>query len=356
MIRIILYLSTVLMIGYLALIYPKKVVIALFVTIILFFFPALFYGIYLSRKVKIEVRIPLPLTERKQSTEVHILVDNCGNIPLLRAKLDLAVKNHYYKKTVKKKIRLQVNKKDAASSIFNLSSNNCGRLSVSIKNFFVGDLLGIFYFPVKIEKKNLYIDVLPDIEPMNLDIDKNFWNIMGDSDFYDLNKAGDDPSEVFQIREYRKGDHIKNVYWKLTSRSEELMIKEFSRPVLCPAVLFLDMMDKNSPGEFLNADNYLEKVLAVSSGLLEKDCFHMVVYYDAVSDCIQRVKIEKEDHIYELTDHLFQILPYEKDIDLEEIYHLEYPQHEYSISYLLNMNMELWEGGGFSCGREKKLL
>lgn len=177
-----------------------------------------------------------------------------------------------------------MNKKSASSSIFKLFSNNCGRLSVSIKNFFVGDLLGIFYFPVKIEEKNLYIDVLPDIEPMNLDMDKNF------------------------------------------------------------------------PGEFLKADDYLEKVLAVSSGLLEKDCFHMVVYYDAVSGCIQRVKIEKEDHIYELTDHLFQILPYEKEIDLEEIYHLEYPQHEYSISYLLNMHMELWEGGGFSCGREKKLL
>lgn len=283
--------------------------------------------------------------EKTQSTEVHILVDNCGNIPLLRAKLDLAVKNYY-----------KINKKDATSSIFKLSSNNCGRLSVSIKNFFVGDLLGVFYLPVKIKEKKLFIHVLPDIEPMNLNIDKNIWNIMEDSHFYDLNKAGDDPSEVFQIRAYRKGDRIKNIYWKLTSRSEELMIKEFSRPVLCPAVLFLDMMDKNFPNEFLKADNYLEKALSVSSGLLEKDCCHMVVYYDAVSGCIQRIKIEKEDHIYELTDHLFQMLPYEKDIDLEEHYHLEYPQHQYSISYLLNMHMELWEGGGYSCGREKKLL
>lgn len=81
--------------------------------------------------------------EKTQSTEVHILVDNCGNIPLLRAKLDLAVKNYY-----------KINKKDATSSIFKLSSNNCGRLSVSIKNFFVGDLLGVFYLPVKIKEKN----------------------------------------------------------------------------------------------------------------------------------------------------------------------------------------------------------
>ena len=82
----------------------------------------------------------------------------------------------------------------------------------------------------------------------------------------------------------------------------------------------------------------------------------MVVWYDRKENQICRMQIETQEHLYGLIEQLFQILPYTEGVNLEELYHEEYPYHTYCLSYLLNLKLELWEGGVFSCRGEKKLL
>ena len=54
---------------------------------------------------------------------------------------------------------------------------------------------------------------------------------------YSKVKPGDDPSEIFDFHSYREGDPIARIHWKLSSKHDELMVKEFSLPlpgkVLC---------------------------------------------------------------------------------------------------------------------------
>ena len=220
----------------------------------------------------------------------------------------------------------------------------------------VGDMLGIFYFPVSVSGERESLAVMPKINPMELYVDSRNWDITGESDEYDPVRPGDDPAEVLQIREYRSGDRIQRIHWKMTAREGELMVKEYSRPVFCAVVLFLDLRTEGYTDEFENADEYLEKVLAVSCGLLELGYSHFVVWYDAAHSQLSRIQIREQENIYELIERLFQVLPYAECVDTEEMYHQEYPGHIYCLSYLLNLNLELWEGGNFSCRDEKKLL
>ena len=47
--------------------------------------------------------------------------------------------------------------------------------------------------------------------------------------------------EISDIRDYRLGDSLKSVHWKLSSKSEELIVRDYSSGVSDRAVIFCDM-------------------------------------------------------------------------------------------------------------------
>lgn len=356
MVQLVLYLLGMAVTGYLTMIYPKTLMITIFALEIVIFIPGLLYSISLARKIKVSIRIPVPVSKKEQPVDVNVLVENRSNLPMFNGKIFLHIKNHFHEKTEKEKIRIQADRKNSAVCKCRLYSSGCGKIDVSILKVYAGDPLGIFYFRVKISDKSASVAVMPELMPMYLGIDTRDWDIISDSDEYDTFRGGDDPSEIFQIRSYRRGDRMQSIYWKMTARSRDLMVREFSKPVYCAVALFLDMYTDDKCLDFVEADEYLEKALAVSWGLLEVQCSHMVVWYDGQREKISRMRIDTMEHIYELIEQLFQVLPYHTKIDLEELYHQEFPYHTYCLSYLLNLDLNLWEGGSFSCRDEKKLL
>lgn len=47
---------------------------------------------------------------------------------------------------------------------------------------------------------------------------------------YDPHCSGQDPSEVFDLRSYREGDSVKSIHWKLSTRFDDVLVREASRP------------------------------------------------------------------------------------------------------------------------------
>lgn len=45
-----------------------------------------------------------------------------------------------------------------------------------------------------------------------------------------LNRKGNDPSEMFDIREYVPGDDIRSIHWKLSCKTENLIMRQASEP------------------------------------------------------------------------------------------------------------------------------
>ena len=62
-----------------------------------------------------------------------------------------------------------------------------------------------------------------------------------DSDRFSTYKKGDDPSEIFDIREYADGDKIQRIHWKLSSKTGDLMVKEGSLPLMKEIHIFIDL-------------------------------------------------------------------------------------------------------------------
>ena len=54
------------------------------------------------------------------------------------------------------------------------------------------------------------------------------------------NRKGNDPSEMYDIREYVPGDDIRSIHWKLSSKTEQLILREPSEPSHYNIVLLPD--------------------------------------------------------------------------------------------------------------------
>ena len=54
------------------------------------------------------------------------------------------------------------------------------------------------------------------------------------------NRKGNDPSEMFDIREYVPGDDIRSIHWKLSGKTDQLILRESSEPSHYNMVLLPD--------------------------------------------------------------------------------------------------------------------
>ena len=111
----------------------------------------------------------------------------------------------------------------------NLTPMHCGTLEITVKNIKIYDLMDIFHIKRKISL-NHKITVHPQILPIMTDIGDSITSC-AESSTFSQTSAGDDPSEIFNLREYREGDRPNCIHWKLSSRNENLIVKELSRPV-----------------------------------------------------------------------------------------------------------------------------
>lgn len=103
--------------------------------------------------------------------------------------------------------------------------NNCGLVRSETKWLKVYDMLGIFFIPVKFKYATETL-MMPKAELMNENVFSEKQAIIGYK-----KKSGGGFSDDYEIREYRNGDNLRNVHWKLSAKSDNLMVREPSLPI-----------------------------------------------------------------------------------------------------------------------------
>lgn len=67
-----------------------------------------------------------------------------------------------------------------------------------------------------------------------------------DSDIYSTEKPGNDPGEIFAIREYIPGDAIRQIHWKLSEKCDKTMIREFGLQIANDVLVLLETTEAAS--------------------------------------------------------------------------------------------------------------
>ncbi|PKM39841.1 MAG: hypothetical protein CVV04_08645 [Firmicutes bacterium HGW-Firmicutes-9] len=152
---------------------------------------------------------------------------------------------------------------------------HCGRVDLSIWRVQVLDTLGLF--ALNVSPKNGAtpagsVYVLPELQSRSIQTDEAA-DLGLDSAHYSTQKAGGDPSEIFQLRDYREGDPRHSVHWKLSSRMNRLIVREFGLPLNPSLHFLLELREDSTPDA---AEAMIGTMLAFSEYLMAREIMHSI--------------------------------------------------------------------------------
>lgn len=107
-----------------------------------------------------------------------------------------------------------------------LVMDHCGAIAVSVRRAVVYDPLGLIGIPVRLSD-TLFAVVMPT--PLETALPAELDNIVAVSW---RPKAGGGYSEYHEMRDYRPGDSLKHIHWKLTAKRGEPILREPMQPEL----------------------------------------------------------------------------------------------------------------------------
>ena len=280
------------------------VYLAALVLIIMILIPVIsfLYCLYIIRGVELRADGIRQISEKGIGIPIKLIIKNKRLIPAVRVDVEMSTENHFDRIPSKTCIVTSLKSKEEKITGFDFSSAYCGKIDIAAEGIRVYDPFALICIKKRLELK-LYTAVLPSIHRLNDLIEyKLTEQIEGDT--FSQYKCGDDPSEIFDVRDYQDGDKYRRIHWKLSFKQEKLMVKELSSPIDDSVTIMVDLC----VGDWLRCielvDAVMEEVYSLSVYFLENDILHRICWYDSRRDELFTVKIQCESDMYEAMDRL----------------------------------------------------
>lgn len=159
-----------------------------------------------------------------------------------------------------------------------LDSAACGAHTITLDTARLVDEMGFMSLALEDADFHGMFTVYPEILDIQADPHQSASaSLEGTS--YDPHRSGQDASEVFDVRPYREGDAVKSIHWKLSTRFDDVLVREASRPQdHAIAILFgaftCDFEHASRP-EVLSA--LMSFTASISLALMRQGYHHVVV-------------------------------------------------------------------------------
>lgn len=330
------YLAILIITGLLAILYNEYFMGIIFLTVLIL--PFLLFAIlcYVYGKLSFELTSLVHVANKGENIPISIQLNNPTIFPILNICVTISYNNTFSgrSKSYKQDFYVTIDKRMSTMVTFNMVSEYAGNLNITINKVRVFDYLKLFSL-MKSNSAQIKVAVLPSYYELTEDYLENSSKMQVESDYYSTVKSGDDPSEVFAIREYREGDRPSRIHWKLSIKQGQLMIKDFSDPMNCSVVILSDMGFTGDDELPEAADAILECALSLSYTLLLKGQIHYFTWYDKNSGSCRRVRIVDEKDFFEAVDGLLCSGPYTEDVDMAAAYFAEYPNDQYTDLFII---------------------
>ena len=173
-----------------------------------------------------------------------------------------------------------------------LSSPTCGQVVCRLDKLWVSDYLGIFSLPLgRRRRQEAAVFFWPSVAGVDLAVQEgNMPDAQGER--YSQRKPGDDPTELFALREYREGDRFSRIHWKLSQKMGKPLVKELGLPIADHLFFLLDL---NGTG--VEADTLLDAFATLSHFLAERETAHRVGYWDTRGNRLRCLEISQPEDL-----------------------------------------------------------
>lgn len=289
--------------------------------------------------INCKIEVPISTADVGDSVTVKVKVKNGSVLAISKMRYQLVTKNLMLSDSCKHKVYGETIIPGSNQLTFTMVPEEPGNYEVELRTIYIYNMTGTYYVKKRI-KKSAYFQVNPAITGTNVTLMEHTKNFYGESDTYNDLKAGSDPSETFQIREFMAGDKLQRIHWKLSAKMDDLMVKENGDPKSAPVVIFLNYeVPKQKKVDHCEA--FLGLAYSISFSLLDSGCYHFVSWYSGTRKDIVRVRICDEESFFFMMS-AFLSDSYEKSPEpLQQLYKEKYRGERYLFELYLDSQLKL---------------
>ena len=202
--------------------------------------------------------------EQGEHAVMRLRLHSWGFLPLPEVQLRVNLRTRDRQKDLRYLSRLS-----RAGGVLALPTEVCGYLAPEFRRGRVYDALGLFRLPLR----------MPKLPPMAILPPEQIPAVMPQMDVFLLQhmkpKPGGGYAEHHELRAYRPGDPVKDIHWKLSLKTDELVVREAQEPVRRRVVLAL-----RTPRGARNRTVGLGNLRYLSRWLLNKGILHETVWME----------------------------------------------------------------------------
>ena len=223
--------------------------------------------------------------EKYVKTAFTVYVENPLPLPYPFVDVDITVPSDHAVRCESRRLTLSL----APFSLYEMKTpvvfSYRGRYEIGVKSIYVWDLLRIFRIRADIDSEAA-VFVVPRRITLESAADTGSADVDSDSS---KSVIGAERSEMNDVRSYRQGDHMKQIHWKLSSKQQELVTKEYTMNSGKTAYLLVDMYprwDSSDPEQCDDdvneyaADTVVECTIAVALRELNNRNSCTMIWYD----------------------------------------------------------------------------
>lgn len=279
-------------------------------------------SIIFLKRVDVNISIPYFRMQKNKEFKVMVKFHNRSILPITSMEVVLKCKNELTGKEFIVKDNVMMDGRSESVLEFYLKSGCLGKFKINIESVRVYDYLRIF--SKKIKKENIYdeIMILPEIHKISVS-GKQLSGNKYEWEQYSKTISGEDTSEVFDVHEFRPGDTMQKVHWKLTAKTNQYFVKEYSMPVENMMIIFLNLNfdeDWKKEEQQEKLDVFLEVLASLSWSLSRQRIPHIIIWYNSEIKNIEMAAIENEEDVYAMLERVCNSKLYDRTIDIKRIY------------------------------------
>lgn len=265
---------------------------ALVLLIVMLALPVLMFIITLIAKFSMSAEFALQTrtAAKNEKFMVQLCLTNRCIFPVGKAEAHIEYYNIFSNSISAFDILMPVQPRNTQRVTFSLSSEYCGQLMLRTVYINIFDPLRIFRMKT-CRNISAQIAVMPGFHEIEASLAETMVSDE-ECEHYSENKPGDDPSEVFGLREYTPGDKLNRIHWKLSSKKEEFIVKDYSLPLDSPSVIFADLKCYDDSQHTLPVfDTMIETLTSLSHFLTENERIHKIVFFSARQGGFKEIEI-----------------------------------------------------------------
>lgn len=138
----------------------------------------------------------------------------------------------------------------------------CGEVSIQCCQIRLYDLLGLFHVQIR-PFREIRTTIYPEPVSLHLELETQTEGTFSEEGMMQ-NRKGNDPSEMYDIREYVPGDDVRAIHWKLSSKTDGLILRQPSAAMHYQMALMPDFSEEGQQSVTEEEWNRAAAVLAAA--------------------------------------------------------------------------------------------